>query len=82
VGEDPAATEEPAEPEEPEPTEAPEETAMEAPESIKVGAVVPLTGPFAGGGAQVERGYNMAVADSMRLEAFRSKPMTNRFRSN
>lgn len=35
----------------------------EAPETIKVGAVVPLTGPFAGGGAQVERGYNMAVED-------------------
>lgn len=39
----------------------PEAEAPEAPESIKVGAVVPLTGPFAGGGAQVERGYNMAV---------------------
>lgn len=35
----------------------------EAPETIKVGAVVPLTGPFAGGGAQVERGYKMAVED-------------------
>lgn len=35
----------------------------EAPETIKVGAVVPLTGAFAGGGAQVERGYQMAVAD-------------------
>ena len=35
----------------------------EAPETIKVGAVVPLSGPFAGGGAQVERGYQMAVAD-------------------
>ncbi len=34
---------------------------VEAPESIKVGAVVPLTGPFAGGGAQIERGYNYAV---------------------
>jgi branched-chain amino acid transport system substrate-binding protein len=33
----------------------------EAPESIKVGAVVPLTGAFAGGGAQVERGYRYAV---------------------
>lgn len=33
----------------------------EVPESIKVGAVVPLTGPFAGGGAQVERGYRYAV---------------------
>ena len=35
----------------------------EAPETIKVGAVVPLSGPFAGGGAQVDRGYKMAVAD-------------------
>ncbi|MBK8904318.1 MAG: amino acid ABC transporter substrate-binding protein [Anaerolineaceae bacterium] len=34
----------------------------EAPETIKVGAVVPLSGPFAGGGAQVQRGYEMAVA--------------------
>ena len=34
---------------------------MEAPESIKIGAVVPLTGPFGGGGAQVERGYIYAV---------------------
>lgn len=33
----------------------------EAPETIKVGAVVPLTGAFAGGGAQVERGYKLAV---------------------
>ncbi len=35
--------------------------AMEAPESIKIGAVVPLTGAFAGGGAQIERGYIYAV---------------------
>lgn len=35
--------------------------AEEAPEAINVGAVVPLTGPFAGGGAQVERGYQYAV---------------------
>jgi branched-chain amino acid transport system substrate-binding protein len=35
----------------------------EAPESIKIGAVVPLTGPFAGGGAQVERGYRYGVDD-------------------
>ncbi len=34
-----------------------------APETIKVGAVVPLTGVFAGGGAQVQRGYELAVAD-------------------
>jgi branched-chain amino acid transport system substrate-binding protein len=35
--------------------------AAEAPESIMIGAVVPLTGAFAGGGAQIERGYIYAV---------------------
>lgn len=35
----------------------------QAPETIKVGAVVPLSGGFAGGGAQVERGYQYAVED-------------------
>jgi branched-chain amino acid transport system substrate-binding protein len=34
---------------------------MDAPESITIGAVVPLTGAFAGGGAQIERGYRYAV---------------------
>jgi len=34
---------------------------MDAPDSIKIGAVVPLTGPFAGGGAQIELGYIYAV---------------------
>ncbi len=43
------------------PTEAP--TLEPAPESILVGAVVPLTGPFAGGGAQVQRGYQLAIDD-------------------
>ena len=33
----------------------------EAPEAITIGAVVPLTGAFAGGGAQIERGYIYAV---------------------
>jgi len=33
----------------------------EVPESVKIGAVVPLTGAFAGGGAQIERGYIYAV---------------------
>lgn len=33
------------------------------PETIKVGAVVPLSGGFAGGGAQVDRGYQYAVDD-------------------
>jgi branched-chain amino acid transport system substrate-binding protein len=37
------------------------EEPMDAPESIKLGAVVPLTGAFAGGGAQIERGYRYAV---------------------
>lgn len=35
----------------------------EAPEFIEIGATIPLTGRYAGGGAQVERGYNMAVED-------------------
>ena len=53
-------TEEMAEAAEPaEDTEA--AAASDAPAAIEIGAVVPLTGPFAGGGAQVERGYNMAV---------------------
>ena len=34
-----------------------------APDKIAVGAVVPLTGVFAGGGAQVQRGYMMAQDD-------------------
>jgi len=33
----------------------------EAPGAITIGAVVPLTGGFAGGGAQIERGYIYAV---------------------
>lgn len=37
------------------------EPQIEAPDSIKIGAVVPLTGPFGGGGAQIERGYVYAV---------------------
>jgi branched-chain amino acid transport system substrate-binding protein len=35
--------------------------AVEAPEVIRIGAVIPLTGAFAGGGAQIERGYIYAV---------------------
>jgi branched-chain amino acid transport system substrate-binding protein len=35
--------------------------AQDAPESIKIGATIPLTGRYAGGGAQVERGYTMGV---------------------
>lgn len=37
------------------------ESVAEAPSSIVIGAVVPITGAFAGGGAQVERGYRYAV---------------------
>jgi len=37
------------------------EPVAEAPDAIRLGAVIPLTGPFAGGGAQVERGYRYAV---------------------
>jgi branched-chain amino acid transport system substrate-binding protein len=32
-----------------------------APESISIGAVIPLTGRYAGGGAQVQRGYELGV---------------------
>jgi branched-chain amino acid transport system substrate-binding protein len=35
----------------------------DAPESISVGAVIPLTGRYAGGGAQVQRGYELAIED-------------------
>ncbi|MFZ0014313.1 MAG: amino acid ABC transporter substrate-binding protein [Acidimicrobiia bacterium] len=38
-----------------------DEGSADAPATIKLGAVVPLTGPFAGGGAQVERGYRYGV---------------------
>ncbi|MFQ6016000.1 MAG: amino acid ABC transporter substrate-binding protein [Anaerolineae bacterium] len=34
-----------------------------APEAINIGAVVPLTGKYAGGGAQVKAGYEFAVED-------------------
>jgi branched-chain amino acid transport system substrate-binding protein len=43
-----------------EPTTTAGETA-EAPDAIRIGGVVPLTGAFAGGGAQIERGYIYAV---------------------
>lgn len=35
----------------------------DGPETIKIGANIPLTGRYAGGGAQVERGYRYAVED-------------------
>jgi branched-chain amino acid transport system substrate-binding protein len=49
-------------------TEAPEtqaatEPAVELPESIKIGAVIPMTGRYAAGGAQVNNGYALAVED-------------------
>jgi branched-chain amino acid transport system substrate-binding protein len=61
----PAAATEAPEVEEPEATEemAPTEEPPPAPEAINIGATIPLTGPFAGGGAQVERGYRYAVED-------------------
>jgi branched-chain amino acid transport system substrate-binding protein len=34
-----------------------------APESIPIGAAVPISGPLAGGGGQVERGYKIAIED-------------------
>ncbi|MBI4589155.1 MAG: amino acid ABC transporter substrate-binding protein [Candidatus Rokubacteria bacterium] len=37
--------------------------ALATAQAIKVGAVVPLTGRYAGGGAQVKAGYEIAVAD-------------------
>jgi len=37
--------------------------AAAAAQAIKIGAVVPLTGRYAGGGAQVKAGYEIAVAD-------------------
>lgn len=38
-------------------------SAAQAPATIKVGAVVPLTGRYGGGGAQVKAGYEFAVED-------------------
>jgi branched-chain amino acid transport system substrate-binding protein len=56
----PEATPEPAATPTPPPTAAPP---PEAPESIEIGAVVPLTGKYGGGGAQVQAGYEYGVAD-------------------
>jgi hypothetical protein len=33
----------------------------DGPEFIEIGSSIPLTGRYAGGGAQVERGYTMAI---------------------
>jgi branched-chain amino acid transport system substrate-binding protein len=35
----------------------------DGPETIRIGATVPLTGRYAGGGAQVQRGYQIGVDD-------------------
>jgi branched-chain amino acid transport system substrate-binding protein len=56
-----------AAPAQPEPTKAPAEpTAAPAaaiPDVIKVGAVVPLTGRYGAGGAQIKNGYELAVEE-------------------
>jgi len=44
-------------------TEAPTEPPVPLPATIKIGAVIPLTGRYAGGGAQVSNGYTLAVED-------------------
>jgi len=69
----PAATEAPAAPQQPaatsepavqSPTDAPtEEPMMELPATIKIGAVIPLTGRYAAGGSQIQQGYELAVND-------------------
>ena len=64
----PAATEAPAEPaatEAPAATEVPatEAPAIDLPDTIKIGVVVPLTGRYAAGGDQVRNGYVLAVED-------------------
>jgi branched-chain amino acid transport system substrate-binding protein len=40
-----------------------DESSGEAPAEIKIGAVVPLTGRYAAGGAQIKNGYEIAVED-------------------
>src|SRR5512139_3635755 len=45
------------------PTEAMTEPAVDLPEAIKVGVVVPLTGRYAAGGDQVRNGYELAAED-------------------
>lgn len=45
------------------PTEAPTQPAAELPATIKVGAVIPITGRYAAGGGQVKNGYELAVED-------------------
>jgi branched-chain amino acid transport system substrate-binding protein len=69
----PAATEAPAAAQEPAATsvpateapmtEAPTEPPVDLPATIKLGAVVPLTGRYAAGGNQIKQGYELAVND-------------------
>jgi branched-chain amino acid transport system substrate-binding protein len=44
-------------------TEAPTQPPVELPDTIKVGAVIPITGRYAAGGGQVKNGYELAVED-------------------
>jgi branched-chain amino acid transport system substrate-binding protein len=44
-------------------TGATQSSAGALPASIKIGAVIPLTGRYAAGGAQVKNGYELAIAD-------------------
>jgi branched-chain amino acid transport system substrate-binding protein len=44
-------------------TEVPTEPPVNLPDTIKVGAVIPITGRYAAGGGQVKNGYELAVED-------------------
>lgn len=64
----PAATEAPAPATEAEATEAPAteaptEAPVDLPDTIKIGASIPLTGRYAAGGAQINNGYLLAVEE-------------------
>jgi branched-chain amino acid transport system substrate-binding protein len=63
----PAATQEPAATSAPASeapmTEAPTEPPVDLPATIKLGAVIPLTGRYAAGGNQIKQGYELAVND-------------------
>lgn len=62
--EPPAAETEAPATEAPAPTEAPAtEPPVELPATIKIGAVIPLTGRYAAGGGQIKNGYELAVND-------------------
>jgi len=45
------------------PTEAPTEPPVALPATIKIGAVIPITGRYAAGGGQIKNGYELAVED-------------------